>query len=261
MILTIPQLKDNYSYLLVASDLSCVVIDPSEAAPVEQAIQAQGLKLQAILYTHHHHDHVGGGEELRARFKAPCVGPIYDQARLRVDVSLSDQEIATFAGFDFKILHIPGHTLGSIAYFAPKEQWLFCGDTLFSLGCGKVFEGTPEMMLNSLRKLSSLPGSTEIYCGHEYTLSNAEFALWCEPGNLRLKQKIAKCKELRLTGVPTVPSLLQDELECNPFLHTSSPTLRHRLGLSRDEPDAQVFQVLRALKDQGAHLKSENFKS
>ena len=188
----IPCLSDNYCYLLFDKDkkIGCV-IDPSEAKPVEEIIQKNNINLKYILNTHHHYDHVGGNIELKKKFNSKIIGFKGDKNRIpEIDILVEDNQIWSKDNFEIKIYHIPGHTSGHICFYFPKEKIVFTGDTLFSLGCGRIFEGTYEQMFYSLNKIKSLPSDTKIYCGHEYTLQNSNFCIKYDPQNLNLKNKI-----------------------------------------------------------------------
>ena len=232
----IPCLNDNYSYLIFDEykKIACV-IDPSEAKPVIEVIEKNNLSLNFILNTHHHYDHVGGNIELKKKYNSTVVGFKDDKDRIPgIDILVDDQEIWKKDNFEAKIYHTPGHTSGHIAFHFFKEKKIFTGDTLFSLGCGKIFEGTYEQMFNSLKKIKTLPKDTEIYCGHEYTLQNSNFCAVYDSNNSQLKNKITEIKEKLGNGLPTVPTTLDDELQCNIFLKAK---------------DIQTFSKLRDLKD------------
>ena len=242
--------EDNYIWVLVAPDGRAVVVDPGQAAPVFAAAQ-QGLKPVAILLTHHHADHVGGTAALRERWPLACYGP--DDARIEgLDERVRDGDRVRLGalGLEFGVLEVPGHTRSHVAFVGAGR--LFCGDTLFSLGCGRLFEGSPAQMLESLDRLAALPGGLEVCCGHEYTLANAAFASEVEPENAALQARRAEARALRAAGRPSVPSRLEDERAANPFLRTALEPVRRaaaaRLGR---EPQNRVetFATLRAWKD------------
>ena len=218
----IPCLKDNYSYLIIdETNKNACVVDPSEGEPIINFIENNKINLKYILNTHHHYDHVGGNSELKKKYNAKVIGFKGDYKRIpEIDFKLEDGEIWKKDNFEAKIYHIPGHTTGHIAYYFFNEKKIFTGDTLFSLGCGKIFEGTYEQMFNSLNKIKELPKDTEIYCGHEYTLQNSNFCIANDSKNFKLKDKIIKIKEKLKNGLPTMPTILSDELECNIFLKT-----------------------------------------
>ncbi len=232
----IPCLNDNYCYLLFDKDkkIGCV-IDPSEAKPVIKIIQKNNIKLKYILNTHHHYDHVGGNIELKKKFNSQIIGFKGDKNRIpEIDILVEDNQTWSKDNFETKIYHIPGHTSGHICYYFPKEKIVFTGDTLFSLGCGRIFEGTYQQMFNSLNKIKNLPPDTKIYCGHEYTLQNSNFCIKYDPQNLKLKNKILDIKKKINNGLPTLPTILKDEIECNIFLKAK---------------DVESFSKLRDLKD------------
>lgn len=232
----IPCLSDNYSYLIFDKDkkIACV-IDPSEAKPVIEAVYKLDLDLKYILNTHHHYDHVGGNKKLKEEFDAKIIGYKEDQNRIpEIDILVEDGQIWSKHNFEIKIFHVPGHTSGHVCYYLEKNKIVFTGDTLFSLGCGRIFEGTNKQMFNSLNIIKNLPPETEVYCGHEYTLQNSKFCLEHDANNLKLKNKVKIIKEKIQKGHPTVPSKIKDEIECNIFLKAAS---------------LDVFSKLRDLKD------------
>ena len=229
-------LQDNFTYLIIdkKTQIACVV-DPSEAAPIIKFLQNKKINLKYILNTHHHHDHVGGNVKLKKKYKCSVIGFKGDKDRIpEIDILLEDNQIWKKDNFEAKIYHIPGHTIGHIAFHFFKEKKIFTGDTLFSLGCGRLFEGTYEQMFNSLKKIKQLPKDTEIYCGHEYTLQNSIFCEANDPRNLKLKEKIIRIKDNLKKNLPTIPTILEDELECNIFLKAN---------------DLETFSKLRDLKD------------
>ncbi len=232
----IPCLKDNYSYIIIDdSNNSACVVDPGESAPIIDFLENKNIKLKYILNTHHHYDHIGGNKDLKKRYGPLIVGFKDDYGRIpEIDILLQDNQIWKADNFIAKIIHIPGHTAGHICFHFFKEKFAFTGDTLFSLGCGRIFEGTYEEMFESLKKIKSFPKETKIYCGHEYTLSNSRFCLIHDPKNLKLKEKISNITKLIENGQPTIPSTIGDEIECNIFLKTE---------------DLNDFSKLRDLKD------------
>ena len=232
----IPCLKDNYSYLLIDdSNNSACVVDPGEATAIIKYLKNKNIKLKYILNTHHHFDHIGGNKDLKKKFGSTVVGFKGDVERIpEIDILLEDNEIWKADNFIAKIFHIPGHTTGHICFHFFQEKLIFTGDTLFSLGCGKIFEGTYKQMFNSLNKIKSLPKETKIYCGHEYTLNNSKFCMTHDSNNLNLKNKIEIIKKQIKDGLPTIPSTIKDELDCNIFLRTN---------------DLKSFSKLRDLKD------------
>ena len=246
----IPCLTDNYAYVISDNNSKIVgVVDPSEASPVVSFLKKQNLKLNYILNTHHHFDHVGGNLELKKIYNAKVVGFVGDKHRIpEIDITLSDNEKWIFGNETVKILHIPGHTLGHICFFFEKEKIAFTGDTLFSLGCGRIFEGDHNQMLTSLNKIKKLPKDTMIYCGHEYTYKNAKFCIKYDSGNIDLKNKFEKIKKLRSSNLPTIPSKLEDELKTNIFLRCDQKDLKIKLNMQNQE-DLKVFRKVRDLKD------------
>ncbi len=233
----IKMFSDNYAWLLHESVSGAVgVVDPADAAAVTAAVDAAGGRLDTILLTHHHPDHVAGTDEVRARYGAQVVGAAADAHRLpRLDVAVADGDFLGFGAVSAQVLETPGHTIGHIAFFFPDDALLFCGDTLFSLGCGRFLEGTAADMFASLKKFSALPGKTRVFCGHEYTANNAKFALTVEPENAALQTRAVEVFRLREAGENTVPSLLSDELAANPFLRVRDAA---RLGEIRAAKDA-----------------------
>jgi hydroxyacylglutathione hydrolase len=250
----IPAFTDNYIWLIHSPlDVSQVIaVDPGEAAPVIATLERSGWTLRGILLTHKHHDHVGGVGELLERFEAPPVyGPRRDPTPERT-LPLSEGERAEFRelGLRFDVLDVPGHTLGHIAYVG--HEAVFSGDTLFSAGCGRLFEGTPEQMSASLAKFAGLPAPTQLYCGHEYTVSNLRFAQAVEPDNTAVQEHLQRCMRLRAADEATLPSTISQERKVNPFLRCNEGTVKHAAerhagcGLQND---VQVFATLRAWKD------------
>lgn len=246
----VPLLTDNYGYLLHdPASGETGIVDPSEAAPVLAAAAARGWRLTHILNTHHHHDHTGGNLALKEATGAAVVGPAPDRARIPgIDIALDEGETFRLGGAAAEILFIPGHTKGHIAFHFRGEKALFCGDTLFSLGCGRMFEGTAPMMWASLDKLRGLPAETRIYCGHEYTAANARFAVSIDPDNAALRRREAAVAEIRSRGEPTIPSTMGEERAANPFLRADDPALAASVG-KPDAPPAEVFGEIRRRKD------------
>ena len=229
-------LKDNYSYLIIdETNNNACVIDPSESEPIINFVKNNNIKLKYILNTHHHYDHIGGNIQLKKKYDSRVVGFKNDKARIPgIDILLEDDQIWKENNFEAKIYHIPGHTSGHIAFHFFKEKIIFTGDTLFSLGCGRIFEGTYREMFNSLNKIKNLPKETKIYCGHEYTLQNSNFCIAQDSKNIKLKNKIISIKKKLEKGIPTVPTVLSDELEYNIFLKAKN---------------VESFSKLRDLKD------------
>ncbi len=220
----IPCLEDNYAYLLIdnTNNTACI-IDPSEASPIINYLEKNKIKLSFILNTHHHYDHVGGNKKLKEIYGAKVIGYIDDKKRIPgIDIIVKNNQIWKEKNFEAKIIHIPGHTKGHICFYFFNEKKIFSGDTLFSLGCGKIFEGTYAQMFESLNFFKTLPQDTNIYCGHEYTLKNSEFCLKHDPNNPNLKKKIQKIKEKLNKNLPTLPTTIKDEIECNIFLRTEN---------------------------------------
>ena len=254
-LLPLPAFSDNYIWLLHNAG-QAVVVDPGEAAPVLQALDRLGLELQTILVTHHHADHVGGVAELRQATGAKVYGPARERIPQPAQALTHGQQIEVL-GLRLSVLDVPGHTAGHIAYHGTPEggaPLLFSGDTLFSGGCGRLFEGTPAQMLASLDLLAALPGDTRVCCGHEYTLSNLQFARAIEPQNAALLHHISLCERLRAQGQPTLPSTLALECQINPFLRTRVPAVAQaaqRFAPSIDPTDAvAVFAALREWKNE-----------
>ena len=232
-IIPIPCLTDNYAYIINDVNSQIVgVVDPSEAPPVIAFLKKKNLKLNYILNTHHHFDHIGGNVELKKKYNAKVVGFGGDKHRIPgIDITLKDNEKWNFGNSLVKILHIPGHTLGHICFFFENEKIAFTGDTLFSLGCGRIFEGDHKQMLASLNKIKELPQDTKIYCGHEYTYKNAESCMKYDKDNINLKKKFEIIKKLRSKNLPTVPTSLKDELNSNIFLRCDQNELKIKLNM------------------------------
>jgi hydroxyacylglutathione hydrolase len=228
--------SDNYAWLLRDSASGAVgIVDPADAGAVCIAIDAAGGRLDTILLTHHHADHVAGTDQVRARYGAKVVGAAADAHRLpRLEVAVAEGDTVPFGATAAQVFETPGHTRGHIAFFFPDGDLLFCGDTLFSLGCGRLLEGNAAEMFASLRKLASLPGDTQIFCGHEYTQNNARFALTIEPDNQALRARAAEVVRLRAAGERTVPSVLSEELAANPFLRVSSAAALAEIRAAKD---------------------------
>jgi hydroxyacylglutathione hydrolase len=229
------------------------VVDPGDAAPVNQALKTAGLTLEGILITHHHFDHVGGLATLKAAHDCSVYGPDNPQID-GIDHVVGDGDVLEVGAFIFDVLAVPGHTLDHIAYFqGGTEPLLFCGDTLFAGGCGRIFEGSPPMMYASLERLAALPGATSVYCAHEYTLANLAFAQAADPTNEVLAERQARAAELRERSVPTVPSTIALEVATNPFLRADDAALRDGLAAAGQRPDSDAptatFAALRAWKD------------
>jgi len=249
-IIPIPCLTDNYAYVINDNNSKTVaVVDPSEALPIINFLEKKNLKLNYILNTHHHFDHTGGNDELKKKYSAKIIGFKGDKHRIPgIDIALENNESWIFGNSKTKILHIPGHTLGHICFFFEKEKIAFTGDTLFSLGCGRIFEGDHKQMLDSLNKIKELPKDTKIYCGHEYTYKNAEFCMKYDGDNSNLKKRFEIIKKLRSNNSPTIPATLEDELNSNIFLRCDQNDLKNKLNMKNYE-DFKVFRKVRDLKD------------
>jgi hydroxyacylglutathione hydrolase len=253
-IIRIPVLSDNYIFLAIDRDRQiAAVVDPAEAAPVLAELARNQLKLVAIFNTHHHGDHVGGNKELIAAFPDVCVyGGAEDRGRIPgQQVYLEDGDRVSFGDRQADVLFIPGHTRAHIAYYFPpvgdEPGELFCGDTIFAGGCGRLFEGTPAQMVSSMTKMRQLPDNTRIWCAHEYTLSNLKFAVTIEPGNSELQQRLIDVIAARNNSIPTVPTNLGVEKRTNPFLRWDIPALQSSVD-SQDE--VETFARIRGRKDQ-----------
>ena len=245
-IAVVPCLSDNYAYLLKAGD-QCAVVDPSEPGPVTAALKAKGWKLTHILNTHHHLDHTGGNIALKQAFGAQIVGPGKDAGRIPgIDVGVDEASGWEFAGAPVQVLEVPAHTRGAITFVIAGNA--FTGDTLFAMGCGRLFEGDPAMMWGSLSKLMRLADETRIYCGHEYTENNGRFALTLEPGNQALQARMKEVKATRAKGGTTMPSDMRLEKATNPFLRVDSPEIRKTLGMEA-AGEVAVFGEIRQRKD------------
>ena len=243
-------LSDNYSYLIKDDQTNVVaIIDPSEFDRCDKKIVQKYKKLDFILNTHHHFDHVGGNEELKKKYGAKILGFEKDKKRIpSIDLLLKDGQEFKIGNLNFKTIFVPGHTSGHIAFYLEKEKVVFTGDTLFSLGCGRVFEGTCQQMLNSLNKIKNLPEDTKIYCGHEYTKSNLGFCLKFNPNNKYLKDKERVIEEKINDGKPTIPSTIKDETQMNIFLRYDDSDVKDALNL-QNASDLEIFTKLRDLKD------------
>jgi hydroxyacylglutathione hydrolase len=251
-VLPVPAFNDNYLWL-IHDGQHAAAVDPGDATPIMAALKAHNLTLAAILLTHHHADHVGGVQNLLQHANVPVFGPRAERIN-GVTTSLAEGDQVTIAELNLtlSVLDVPGHTSGHIAYVAPAQHWLFCGDTLFAGGCGRLFEGTPAQMVSSLAKLAKLPDETQVYCAHEYTLSNLRFALAAEPENLALQSRFSVEQEKRKRGLPTVPSTIGLEKATNPFLRYRERPIIQGLQasgrLTGDDPTAS-FAALREWKN------------
>lgn len=249
-IVTIPCLKDNYAFL--AHDKATgqtAVVDVPEAAPIIAALKQRGWTLSHVLLTHHHWDHVDGLAALLADHPATVIGAAADAHRLPpLDIAVREGDTITIGSDTGRVIDVSGHTLGHVAFHFPDSAVVFTADSLMALGCGRLFEGTPAQMHESLSKLAALPPETLVCSGHEYTASNAKFALTIEPGNPALISRVEKIETARAQGRPTVPSLLSTERATNPFLRSDSPEIQANLGLSGADP-VTVFTEVRRRKD------------
>ena len=249
-IVTIPCLADNYAFL-VHDDASgaTALVDVPESAPIVAALDARGWSLSDVWLTHHHADHVQGLAELLARHPATVTGAAKDAHRLpSLDREVHDGDSFDFAGQPVEVLDVSGHTLGHVAFHMPDASAVFTADSLMALGCGRLFEGTAQQMWTSLSRLAALPSDTVVYSGHEYTASNAKFALTIDPHNTDLISRVHAITEARASGIPTVPSTLTLELATNPFLRAADSDIRNRLGMA-GATDVEVFTEIRARKD------------
>jgi hydroxyacylglutathione hydrolase len=246
----IPCLNDNYSYLIHDEISNTVaIVDPSEFIPCDTIISKNYKKLDFILNTHHHYDHVGGNEELKKKYNSKVLGFENDKNRIpQIDTVLKDNQEFKIGTLNFTTIFIPGHTRGHVAFYFKKERVVFTGDTLFSLGCGRVFEGTYKQMFQSLNKLKNLPGETKVYCGHEYTFKNLEFCLKFNPNNDFLKKKKDDIKLSLKNKKPTIPSTIADEIKANIFFRVNDPDVKKAINLE-NSPDIEIFTKLRDLKD------------
>ncbi len=245
-----PCLDDNYGYLIHDPDTGATAtIDTPEVGPINAALAEKGWQLTHILNTHHHFDHAGGNLALKEQWGCTIVGSRNDAERIPgIDIKVGDGEIYQFGGHAAQVFDVSGHTIGHIAFYFPEADKLFCGDALFALGCGRLFEGSPAQMWESLQKLAALPDSTGVYCAHEYTQANAAFALSVEPQNDALVERSAEIGALRAAGKPTVPSTIGLEKATNPFLRPMSDDLQATLNMS-GAPLVEVFAETRRRKD------------
>ncbi|WP_434624797.1 hydroxyacylglutathione hydrolase [Azospirillum sp. B2RO_4] len=249
-VILVPAFADNYIYVLRdAASGKVGVVDPGDAAPVQAELERRGWSLTHIFLTHHHNDHIGGAEELKARYRASVVGARADAHRIPgLDVMLSDGDRTVFGEQTARVFAVPGHTSGHISFWFEAAETLFSGDTLFSLGCGRLFEGTPAQMWDSLQSLRALTDQTRVYCGHEYTQSNGRFALTVDPDNAALHQRMEEVTELRERNQPTIPTTIGMERRTNPFLRADDPGVQSAIGMS-GAPSVEVFAELRRRKD------------
>ena len=248
-LIALPAFQDNYIWALQTPDDRTIFVDPGQAGPVFEAA-AQGMQPAGVLLTHHHDDHIGGVAELRQRWpRLRALAPVDERIALECE-RVSESNRVELSGFDFSVMEVPGHTRSHIAYYG--HDHLFSGDMLFSLGCGRMFEGTPAQMLASLQRMAALPPQTLVCCGHEYTLANAVFARHVDPTNAALQRRQQEASDMRSSSRPTVPAILASELECNPFLRTTDTAIvaaiAARLGRAPTD-QVEVFAELRRWKD------------
>lgn len=243
--------SDNYGVLVHDEESGQTVsIDAPDEAAIVVALDSTGWNLSEIFTTHHHLDHVEGNDGLKSAYKCKITGPKDEADKISLlDATVEHRQAISFAGRRVEVIGTPGHTLGEISYYFPDDAMVFTGDCLFALGCGRIFEGTPEMMWQSLQRLAALPRDTKVYCGHEYTLANARFAITIDPDNVALQQRMAEIEKLRADDLPTLPSTIGLELDTNPFLRASDPAIRAGLNMA-DASDAEVFAEIRKRKDQ-----------
>lgn len=246
----VPCLTDNYAVLMhVPATGATILVDAPDAQPIAQVLTQNNWKLTCILITHHHSDHIDGLMMLKAASNATVVGPALDKDRIPgLDVLVADGDEVNASGLEVKVIATPGHTSGHVSYWFPKMGVVFTADTLFALGCGRIFEGTPQIMWESLKKLAALPPETTVFCGHEYTLSNARFAVTVDPHNKALEQRVRKVMTQHMKGEATIPTTIGDELATNPFLRAGDPAIAERLGMV-GKPEVEVFAELRRRKD------------
>ena len=249
-IVQLPARSDNFAVLVHdRASGATASIDAPDAAPIRTELEARGWALTHILVTHKHLDHVEGIGPLRQAYDLTVIGPQKSAAETGLyDQAVADGDHLEFAGTEVRVIETPGHTLDHVSYYLPGEKIVFVADTLFALGCGRVFEGTPEMMWESLKKLRALPDETVVYCGHEYTLANAEFAVSVEPDNAALAARAAEIRALRAKSKPTLPTTIAAEKKTNPFLRADDPVLAEALGMTGADA-AAVFAEVRGRKD------------
>jgi len=245
-----PCLSDNYGVLLRDADAGVVAsIDAPDAAAVEAALKEKGWKLTHILVTHHHWDHTQGNEALKAATGCTIIGPRGEADKVPgIDTKVGEGDTFKFGSFDVEVAETPGHTSGHIIFHIPAAKAAFVGDTLFAMGCGRVIEGRMDQMWSGVEKVAKLPPETALYCGHEYTIANAEFAMSVEPGNEALQKRVEVVKALRAAGKPTLPTTVAEELATNPFIRVKSSEIRASVGLPNGS-DAEVFEKVRIAKN------------
>lgn len=241
---------DNFGVLIHDPQTGqTATIDAPEETPIREALKRRGWTLTHIINTHWHPDHVEANTALKATGDVEVIGPAEEASKIPgIDRAVGDGETFEFSGHQVRVISTPGHTIGQVSFHIPDAGVAFTGDTLFAMGCGRIFEGTPEMMWNSLNKLMELPPETRVYCGHEYTLANARFAVTVDPDNRALADRLKEVEALRADNRPTLPTTIAKELATNPFLRASDPSIRAHLGM-QDASDAQVFAEIRHRKD------------
>ena len=246
----VPVLSDNYVYIIHnEKNLQTAVIDPGDPKPIIERLKEKQWSLNQIINTHHHNDHIAGNNKLIELWGSKLIAPLHDKERInKVDQYVSDGDTINIVGIDAKVISTPGHTLGHVCYYLQNEEILFSGDTLFRLGCGRVFEGTMEQMKDSLKKLKDLPDNTNVFCGHEYTLSNAKFCVYLQPNNIQIKKKYDEIFQLRNKGNFTIPFKLNEEKKFNPFLQFDNNEFKKSIGLENMN-QTETFQYLRHKKD------------
>ena len=247
----IPCLQDNYSYIVQDTSTGMIgVVDPSEFEPIDNFIKKKSSKINFILNTHHHFDHIGGNLELKKKYNCKIIGSIKDEKRIPgIDIKLQHNDIFKFGNIEFKIILVPGHTSGHICFYSEKEKIIFTGDTLFSLGCGRVFEGTYLQMLDSITRIKKLPSDTNIYCGHEYTKKNLEFCIKNDPSNKVLDKKLIWVNDKLEKGLATIPVSLEEEICTNIFFRCNNIDVKNNLKMP-NTTDELIFKKLRDLKDE-----------
>jgi len=249
-VITIPILSDNYSYLIIDKEnKSCSAVDPASPEEIIPFLEKEKIDLKNILNTHYHSDHTAGNLELKEKYKCKIYGPDKEKNQIPgIDIALKENDILNINNYSAKIFETPGHTAGHIIYWFKKDKIVFTGDTLFVLGCGKLFEGTPQIMWNSLLKIRNLPKETQVYCGHEYSKSNADFAISIEKNNNQLLKRSDEIKKLINKNSYTVPTTIEKEIESNPFLRADNDNIKKNLQMEKNSPE-EVFGEIRKRKD------------